>query len=71
MIGVEFVNDKNSEELGVEIRGRIVESSFELGLITLGCGRNTIRIAPPLNIMRELMDEGLQIFEATVTELEG
>jgi 4-aminobutyrate aminotransferase len=71
MIGVEFVKDKNSKEPGAEIRERIVESSFERGLITLGCGKNTIRIAPPLNITRELMDEGLQIFEAAITEVEG
>ncbi len=71
MISVEFVNDKNSKELGAEIRGWIVASSFERGLITLGCDKNTIRIAPPLNIMRELIEEGLQIFETAVTKVEG
>ncbi len=56
---------------GAEVRERIVKSSFEHGLITLGCGKNTIRITPPLNIMRELIEEGLQIFETAVTKVEG
>ncbi len=71
MIGVEFVKDKNTKEPGAEIRDRIVDHSFERGLITLGSGKNTIRIAPPLNITRDLMDEGLRILEDAITEVEG
>jgi 4-aminobutyrate aminotransferase-like enzyme len=36
-------------------------------LLTLGCGISTIRIAPPLNISRTEIDEGLIIFEQAIT----
>ena len=71
MIGVESVKYKKTRELGGEIREHVVDSAFERSLITLGSGKNTIRVAPPLNITRELMDEGLQIFEAALTEVKG
>lgn len=70
MIGVEFVKDKASKEPDKELRDRVAACAFERGLITLGCGQSVIRIAPPLNIERSLVDEGLQIFEAALTEAE-
>ena len=71
MIGVEFVKDKETKERDPEIREQVVENAFKRGLISLGSGLNTIRIAPPLNITKALIDEGLQILEAAVTEAEG
>jgi 4-aminobutyrate aminotransferase-like enzyme len=34
------------------------------------CGSNSIRMTPPLNIPRHLVDEGLEIFEQVLTEVE-
>jgi 4-aminobutyrate aminotransferase len=67
MIGVEFVKDRETREADHDLRDRISELAFERGLITLGCGMSTIRIAPPLNISRTEMDEGLKIFEQAIT----
>ena len=67
MIGVEFIKDGITLEADQELRDRIVHLAFEGGLLTLGCGKSTIRIAPPLNISRAEMDEGLKIFEEAVT----
>ncbi|MGB8647981.1 MAG: acetyl ornithine aminotransferase family protein [Anaerolineae bacterium] len=70
MIGIEFVKDKESKEPAKELRGDLEHALFEHGLITLGCGRSTLRIAPPLMIQKSLVDEGLSIFEDQLTGLE-
>src|SRR5207248_11371141 len=48
MIGVEIVKDKQTKEHGGPERDRIVELAFERGILFLGCGPSTIRLAPPL-----------------------
>lgn len=70
MIGVEFVKDKVTKEAAVEMRKQIVHRCFERGLLTLGCGRSTVRFMPPLMIDQTLVEEGLEIFERVVTEVE-
>jgi 4-aminobutyrate aminotransferase len=66
MIGVEFVLNQQSREPAHDFRERVVERSFERGLLTLGCGKSTIRISPPLSITRNEIDEGLEIFEEAI-----
>jgi 4-aminobutyrate aminotransferase-like enzyme len=34
------------------------------------CGSNSVRMTPPLNISRSLVNEGLEIFEEVLTEVE-
>jgi 4-aminobutyrate aminotransferase len=70
MIGVEFVKDRATKERAPDIRDRMVHNAFERGLLLLGCGRNTVRITPPLTITTAEIDEGLQIFEEALTEAE-
>jgi 4-aminobutyrate aminotransferase len=70
MIGVEFVKDKSTKEPSEEIRNLVEHAGFEHGLLLLGCGKSVIRLAPPLCITREEMDEGLEIFEQVITEAE-
>lgn len=70
MIGVEFVKDKETKERAPDIRNAMVHSAFVHGLLLLGCGRNTVRITPPLNVSKTEVDEGLEIFENAVTEAE-
>jgi len=53
MIGVEIVKDRARKEPAPELRERILEEAFRRGLLLLGCGKNTIRISPPLVIDRE------------------
>jgi 4-aminobutyrate aminotransferase len=67
MIGVEFVKDRITREADSVLRDRVVNLAFERGLLTLGCGRSTIRIAPPLNITRTEMDEGLLLLEESIS----
>lgn len=66
MIGVEFVEDKNSMKPAPELRDRIERNAFERGLILLGAGANTIRWSPPLILTRENVDVALEIFDEAI-----
>ncbi len=68
MIGVEFVEDHNSKKPWTKLRNKIIAEAFQKGLILLPAGESTIRIAPPLSITKEEMDEGLRIFEQALTQ---
>jgi len=63
MIGVEIVTDKKAKTPGGVERDRIVELAFERGLLLLGCGPNSLRIAPPLIVTREQADLALDVLE--------
>lgn len=66
MIGVEFVRDRETKESAEKLRDRIVENAFKRGLLLLGCGKSTIRFAPPLSVTRAEVDEALEIFEEAI-----
>lgn len=66
MIGVEFVNDKQSKKEDPQLRDRVEVACFERGLILLGCGTNTIRWSPPLILTPENVDVALEIFDEAV-----
>jgi 4-aminobutyrate aminotransferase len=70
MIGVDFVKDAKSRIGDSAIRDKVEQLSFEHGLVSLGCGKSTIRFAPPLSITKSEIDEGLQIFEYAVSMAE-
>ncbi|MGD2252842.1 MAG: acetyl ornithine aminotransferase family protein [Anaerolineales bacterium] len=68
MIGVELVKDKDTKKPAHDLRERAVEKAFEDGLLIMGCGRSTLRLAPPLNITKDQIDEGLLKFEKALRE---
>jgi len=71
MIGVEFVKNKATKERAPDIRDEMIHHAFEHGLLLLGCGRNTVRITPPLNVNKAEIDEGLEMFETALTIAEN
>ncbi len=70
MIGVDFVKDQMTREGDADLRDRVVDLAFERGLLTLGCGKSTIRVSPPLSITKREIELGLEIFEAALTSAE-
>jgi 4-aminobutyrate aminotransferase len=70
MIGIEIVRDQKTKERAHALRERIVELAFAKGLLVLGAGENTVRLAPPLLIDEEQADFGLRTLEACITEVE-
>ncbi len=71
MIGVDFVEDRDSKKPADELRNRVERLAFERGLLLLGCGKSVIRISPPLCTTKEQIDEGLNIFEEAVSLAEN
>ncbi|PLJ77735.1 acetyl ornithine aminotransferase family protein [Infirmifilum sp. SLHALR2] len=59
MIGVELVKPDGSPN--PELLKTTLENAFKSGLLVIGAGVSTIRIAPPLIITKEEMDVGLEI----------
>jgi 4-aminobutyrate aminotransferase len=70
MIGVELITDKQTKERASAERDRVVELAFERGVLFLGCGANTIRIAPPLITTKEQADVAVEVLEECI-ELAG
>jgi 4-aminobutyrate aminotransferase len=70
MIGIELVKDRETKEPAPELRDEVIQLAFQKGLLILGCGANTVRFMPALNISHELVDEGLAIFEEALSEAE-
>lgn len=70
MIGVEIVRDQKTKERAGDLREAIVNLAFEKGLLLLGAGENTIRIAPPLIIDEEQAAFAGQTIEACISEVE-
>jgi 4-aminobutyrate aminotransferase len=67
MIGVEIVKDKKTKEYGAAERDRIIQLAFERGILFLGCGPSTIRIAPPLIVTAEEADVAMDALEESIS----
>src|ERR1700704_2471303 len=70
MIGVEIVKDQKTREYGASERDRIVELAFERGVLFLGCGPSTVRIAPPLIVSKDEADVAMDALEESIAVVE-
>jgi 4-aminobutyrate aminotransferase len=70
MIGVEIVKNQATREYGASERDRIVEQAFERGVLFLGCGPSTIRIAPPLIVTKDEADVAMDVLEEAIAMVE-
>src|SRR5580658_5494963 len=70
MIGIEIVKDQTSRDVAGLWRDRIVELAFERGLLILGCGETSIRLAPPLIVNEHEAAIALVISEECVAIVE-
>ena len=70
MCAVEFVKDVQSGEPAPELTAQVLKSGNERGLILLSCGTygNVIRFLPPLTASDAIIEEGMGLFEASLTE---
>ena len=66
MIGVEIVTDKKTRGKAHNQRDRIVELAFERGVLFLGAGENSIRVAPPLIVSKEQANIALDLLEECI-----
>jgi 4-aminobutyrate aminotransferase len=70
MIGMEIVANKEDKKPAPDKASEIIMRSWRRGVAVITCGASTIRIAPPLNIDRDLVDSALDIIEDVVKEVE-
>jgi 4-aminobutyrate aminotransferase len=70
MVGIELVKDRASKDPAPDLRDAVEAGSFRNGLLTLGCGASSLRMAPPLVVNRDQLDEGLEKFESALTAAE-
>ena len=70
MIGIEIVKDQASREVAGPWRDRIVELAFERGLLILGCGETSVRLAPPLIVNTHEAEIALDILEECISLVE-
>ena len=66
MLGVEFVKDKKTKEYASAERDRITELAFERGILFLGCGPSTLRIAPPLIATKDEAEVAMDALEDAI-----
>lgn len=66
MIGIEIVKDKTTRGTAHNERDRIVDLAFERGILFLGAGENSIRIAPPLVVTPEQAEIAMDILEECI-----
>ncbi len=69
MIGLEFVKDRQSREPNGELVHRLVQGAFRRGLLLLGAGKSTLRLAPPLVVDEYDVDTALRLIGECLGEL--
>jgi 4-aminobutyrate aminotransferase len=70
MIGVEFVRDQRTKEKAPAVRDQVIEAAYRKGLLVLGAGENSLRLAPPLIIDEEQAEFAVQTLDACISEAE-
>ncbi|MGC1504334.1 MAG: 4-aminobutyrate--2-oxoglutarate transaminase [Sulfitobacter sp.] len=69
MLAIEFVTDFDSATPDADLTKSVVAHALKRGLILLACGMhgNALRIMVPLTASDAIIDEGIAIFEASLT----
>jgi 4-aminobutyrate aminotransferase len=70
IIGVEVVRDQKTKERAPELRNQIVQMAFHKGLLLLGAGENSLRLAPPLLIDEDQAAFAVRTLGECITEVE-
>src|SRR6266511_4224377 len=69
MVGLEFVKDRATREPAPEVPHEIVARAFRKGLLLLGCGKSSLRLAPPLVVDEYDVDTALRIIDECLREM--
>jgi len=70
MIGIEFVRDQKTKEPAPQLRNQVIHLAFERGLLVLGAGDSSLRLAPPLVIDQEQADFAIRTLDECIREAE-
>jgi len=70
MVGAEFVKDRATREPAPDLVEQLVQAAFRRGLLLLGAGKSTLRLAPPLVVGPEDVDTALAMLDALLGEID-
>ena len=70
MVGIEFVKDRRTREPAAELLDNLVLGAFRRGLLLLGAGKSTLRLAPPLVVDDYDVDTALAMLDGLLGELD-
>jgi 4-aminobutyrate aminotransferase/(S)-3-amino-2-methylpropionate transaminase len=73
MVAMELVKNRRADQPDAELTKALVQAAAARGLVILSCGvySNVIRLLAPLTISEALLDEGLDILEAALSDVSG
>jgi 4-aminobutyrate aminotransferase len=63
MLALDLVKDRESRAPAKELVDPVLKAAFERGLLLLGCGESSIRLAPPLIVTEEEADVAVRILD--------
>jgi 4-aminobutyrate aminotransferase len=69
MVGMELVRDRDTREPAPELVRELVQRAFRRGLLLLGAGRSSLRLAPPLVIDEQDVDTALGLIDSCLSEI--
>jgi 4-aminobutyrate aminotransferase len=69
MVGLEFVKDRSTREPASDLVREVVQRSFRRGLLLLGAGKSSLRLAPPLVIDEYDLDRALGMIDDCLREI--
>ncbi len=68
MIGIELVEDRKTKEPATARRNRLIELAFKKGLLILGAGKSSIRLAPVHTMTEDEVKAGIAILDRGLAE---
>jgi 4-aminobutyrate aminotransferase / (S)-3-amino-2-methylpropionate transaminase / 5-aminovalerate transaminase len=73
MIAMELVKNRRADQPDADLTKALVQAAAARGLVILSCGvyGNVIRLLAPLTISEELLNEGLDVLEASLADVTG
>lgn len=71
MVGIEFVESRETKEPATEKRNRLIELSFKKGLLILGAGKSSVRLAPVHTMTEDEIKLGVKILDEALAEIIG
>ena len=64
-----LTKSKKTKRRGIEEAQAVTAECFKRGLILITAGMNTLRVIPPLNVSREELDDGLDVIEKALGQV--
>jgi 4-aminobutyrate aminotransferase len=71
MVGIELVRNRHTRERAIAARDALVREAFNRGVLLLGAGRNSVRLAPPLVLSIEQANTVLDILDECLAGIQA